>query len=80
MAIGGWRRLAAPLFIGTALTATALVAATGHRLAVLPVWVGIAVGGVALLLLAALIEQRVDDDTTGEPGERLVEAVWNRFA
>jgi hypothetical protein len=58
-AVGGWKRMAAPLVIGTALLTTTVVIASGSQLASLPSWSWLVVGGVALLGLAAAIERRV---------------------
>ncbi len=81
MTIGGWRRLGAPLVIGSGLTIIALVTSFGHELAALPVWAWIATGGVLLLAVAGLIERRTPANTaTGEPGRRLVQVVWQQFA
>ena len=86
VAIGGLRRLAAPLLVGTGLLAAATVLAAGHQLASLPVWVWLAAGGLVLLALALLIEKRSsasDDDgdlDAGGDGERLVQVVWRRFS
>ena len=86
VAIGGLRRLASPLLVGTGLLVAATVLAAGHQLASLPVWVWLAVGGLVLLALALLIEKRSpggDDDREqdgGGDGERLVQVVWRRFS
>ena len=86
VAVGGLRRLAAPLLVGTGLLVAATVLAAGHQLASLPVWVWLAVGGLVLLALALLIEKRSpagDDDReldAGRDGERLVQVVWRRFS
>ena len=54
---GGVRRLGAPLAIGTVgLTATGVVS-IGGRLSSAPTWIWIAVGGVGLLAVAALLER-----------------------
>jgi hypothetical protein len=58
IAIGGWRRLAAPLVIGSALLTTTVVIASGSQLASLPGWSWLVLGGIALLGLAATIERR----------------------
>jgi uncharacterized membrane protein YwaF len=71
--VGGARRLGAPLVFGTiALVGTLLVSA-GPRLAAAPTWAWIAVGGIGLLVVAALLErserpllpigERRDDDS-----------------
>jgi hypothetical protein len=62
MAIGGWRRLAAPLAIGSALLTTTVVIASGSQLASLPGWSWLVLGGIALLGLAAAIERRGKND------------------
>jgi hypothetical protein len=77
VAVGGWRRLAAPLLVGTVL----LVGVAAHEsLAVttaLPTWVWLAVGGSALLGAGIALER----SQTGpmEQGRRLVDAVSDRF-
>lgn len=72
VAVGGWRRLAAPLLAGPALIATSAIMASGHQLASLPVWVWLAVGGTGLLVVAALIEWRSPDTDAGAPAEPLL--------
>ena len=57
VAIGGLRRLAAPLVLGTVMIATTVAAAAGPRLADLDTWVWLAVGGAALIGLAVLVER-----------------------
>ncbi|HSM65819.1 MAG TPA: hypothetical protein VK860_05915 [Ilumatobacteraceae bacterium] len=57
MAIGGVRRLGAPLVLGTLTAITTIVVSAGSRLATTPTWVWIAVGGAGLLVIAALIER-----------------------
>ncbi len=55
--VGGARRLASPLVFGTAgLLATGVIS-VGDRLAAAPTWIWIAVGGVGLLTLAAMLER-----------------------
>jgi hypothetical protein len=58
MAIGGWKRLSAPLVIGSALLTTTIVIASGSQLASLPGWSWLVLGGIALLGLAATIERK----------------------
>jgi hypothetical protein len=62
MAIGGWRRLTAPLVIGSALLIATIVIASGSQLASLPGWSWLVLGGIALLGLAAAIERRAKPD------------------
>jgi len=77
VAVGGWRRLAAPLFLGTAL----LVAVAGYEsLAVtagIPTWVWLAAGGVALLTIGVVLERHETGPIEG--GRRLVEVIGERF-
>lgn len=57
LGIGGWQRLGAPLVAGTIMIGGTLLLSAGPRLAATPTWSWIAVGGVGLLALAALIER-----------------------
>ncbi len=57
LGLGGVRRLGAPLVLGTLIVITTIVVSAGPRLAATPTWVWIAVGGLALLVIAALIER-----------------------
>ncbi len=63
IAVGGWRRMAAPLVIGTGLLTTTVLIASGSQLASLPGWSWLVVGGIVLLGLAATIERRGKSDT-----------------
>ena len=70
--VGGWRHLAAPLVLGTALIGGSVVVSAGPRLAEAPTWIWIAAGGVIMLALAALIERSdrrllFSDPEAGEP-------------
>lgn len=60
--VGGVRRLAAPLVIGTVTLGTTLVSTAGPRLAELDSWVWLAVGGTALIAVAVLVERAVNGD------------------
>jgi len=86
IAVGGVRRLAAPLLLGTALVAATTVLATGHQLASLPVWTWLAVGGVVLLSLALLVERRhseADEPVEragGASDERLIDTIRRTFS
>jgi hypothetical protein len=51
------RRLGAPLVLGTLMVVATMVVSAGERLAATPTWVWIAVGGVGLLVIAALVER-----------------------
>ena len=55
--LGGLRRLGAPLVMGTAIVAGSLLISAGPRLAATPTWAWIALGGLGLLVLAALVER-----------------------
>ncbi len=57
LAVGGVRRLGAPLVLGTLIVIATIVVSAGSRLATAPTWVWIAVGGTGLLVLAALVER-----------------------
>lgn len=78
VALGGVRRLGAPLVLGTLLIASSAVVAGGARLAELPVWLWLAVGGVALLAVAVLIERGGPAEEDTGAADRL-RAVWHRF-
>jgi hypothetical protein len=78
VAAGGYRRLAAPLFLGTGL----LVALVGYETlaitAALPTWTWLAAGG-AVLLTAGIAMERHDLGPL-ETGRRLVDVVDEHFA
>ncbi len=79
--VGGFRRLGAPLVIGTALIAGTLLVSAGPRLAEAPTWAWIAIGGLGLLALAAIVER--DERPllpSADPGtSSLVEEFWKEF-
>ena len=60
--IGGWRRLAAPLVIGTATIGITIVVSAGPRLAELDSWMWLALGGLGLIAVAVLVERTVSAD------------------
>ena len=78
VACGGYRKLAAPLFLGTAL----LVALVGYETlaitAALPTWTWLAAGGSALLAAGIAMERR--DLSPVETGRRLVDVIDDTFA
>ncbi len=78
VAVGGYRRLAAPLFLGTGL----LVALVGYETlaitAALPTWTWLAVGGTTLLAAGIAMERH--DLGPLETGRRLVDVVDDHFA
>ena len=55
---GGRWRLAAPLLLGSGLLVAVVVQAAGERLAALPAWSWLAIGGTFLLLVGLSIERR----------------------
>ncbi|MEQ9164177.1 MAG: hypothetical protein RLN74_15795, partial [Ilumatobacter fluminis] len=63
-ALGAWRRLAAPLVIGTVITAATTFVAMGSDLRAVPTWTWLAVGGLTLLGVAVLIERTSLHGTT----------------
>lgn len=63
-ALGAWRRLAAPLVVGTAITAATTFVAMGSDLRAVPTWTWLALGGLALLGVAVLIERTSQHGTT----------------
>jgi hypothetical protein len=72
-ALGAWHRLAGPLVIGTALTVTAVILSSANTLGALPNWVWLTVGGLGLMVLAALIERG------GMPGKTELRLLMNRW-
>lgn len=78
VAVGGWRRLAAPLFLGTGvLVAVTLVECLG-ALATVPTWGWLALGGSFLLAVGVALERA--DASPAEAGRRLVDVISERFA
>ena len=77
VAAGGWKRLAAPLFLGTALVVGVTVLETLHTLAGVPTWAWLAAGGSALLLAGVAMERSATSPT--EAGRRIVDVVGERF-
>ena len=77
IAIGGLRRSAAPLFIGSLTIIATIVIMVGPALAKLSLWLWVAVGGAFLIGLAMLIERKV----TNESGEqhRVLEKVLKGY-
>jgi hypothetical protein len=62
VAVGGLRRSAAPLLIGSFTTIATIVIMAGPALAKLSLWLWVAIGGAFLIGLAMLIERKVTDD------------------
>jgi hypothetical protein len=65
--VGGLRKLAAPLFIGTGLVVGPTLIMAGPSLAKLSMWLWVALGGAVLIAAAIVIERTVrgDDEATG---------------
>ena len=78
VAAGGYRRLAAPLFLGTALLVILVGYETLAITADLPTWTWLAAGGTTLLAAGVAMERR--DLTPLETGKRLVDVVDEKFA
>jgi hypothetical protein len=76
IAVGGSRRMSAPLVIGTGLLTTTVVIASGSQLASLPGWSWLVLGGVVLLALAMMIERRSKNDAHTSGGLR---SMFDRF-
>lgn len=77
VAVGGWKRLAGPLFLGTALVVAVTVLETLHTLAGVPTWAWLAAGGTALLVAGIAMERSATSPS--EAGRRLVDVVGERF-
>ena len=75
--VGGCRRLAGPMLLGTAL----LVAVTVHEslgaLAGVPTWAWLTLGGSILLSVGIAMER--SDTSPVEAGRRIVDVVAERF-
>lgn len=77
VALGGWQRLAAPLFLGTATLVTITVLESLHTLAGVPTWGWLAVGGTVLLATGVALERTATSPV--EAGRRLVDEVSSKF-
>ena len=78
VAAGGYRRLAAPLFLGTGLLVVLVGYETLAITAALPTWTWLAAGGTALLGAGVAMERK--DLSPIETGKRLVDVVDEKFA
>jgi hypothetical protein len=78
VAAGGYRKLAAPLFLGTGLLVVLVGYETLAITAALPTWSWLALGGTALLAAGVAMERK--DVGPIETGKRLVDVVDERFA
>ena len=77
VAAGGWRRLAGPLLLGTALVVAVTVVESLGALAGVPTWGWLAAGGSVLLAVGVALERA--DASPGEAGRRLVDVIADRF-
>jgi hypothetical protein len=77
IAVGGLRRSAAPLLIGSLTTIATIVIMVGPALAKLSLWLWVAIGGAFLIGLAMLIERKVQDES-GEQ-HRVLEKVLKGY-
>ena len=77
IAVGGWKRMGAPLVIGTALLTTTVIIASGAQLASLPGWTWLVLGGIVLLGVAAMIERR--SNGAGD-GSGSLKSMFGRFS
>jgi hypothetical protein len=77
VAAGGWRRLAAPLLLGTALLVAVVVSETMAYTATMPTWGWLALGGAALVA-AGITMERAEVGPI-ETGRRVLDVVHDRF-
>lgn len=77
VALGGWNRLAGPLFLGTGLLVTMTFLESLHTLAGVPTWAWLAAGGTVLLATGVALERTATSPV--EAGRRLVEEVTAKF-
>jgi hypothetical protein len=77
VAVGGWRRLAGPLMLGTGLVAAVAVVESLPALAGVPTWGWLATGGTFLLLVGLALER--SDTSPVVAGRRLVDVIGERF-
>ncbi len=78
VAVGGWKRLAGPLLLGTALLAAVVVSETLAYTATMPTWGWLALAGSALLA-AGIAMERAEVGPL-ETGRRVLDVVHDRFA
>jgi hypothetical protein len=77
VAVGGWRRLAAPLLIGTTLVVATAAYESLDITRGVPTWAWLAAGGAALLGAGVMMERREVGPI--ETGRRLVDVIHERF-
>ena len=78
VAVGGWRRLAGPLLLGTTLLAAVVLSETLAYTATMPTWGWLALAGSALLA-AGIAMERAEVGPL-ETGRRVLDVVHDRFA
>lgn len=78
VAAGGWRRLAAPLLLGTAVLLAVVASETMAYTATMPTWGWLALSGSALLA-AGIAMERAEVGPI-ETGRRVLDVVRDRFA
>ena len=77
VAAGGWRRLLAPLFLGTVLVVVLAVHESLSALAGVPTWAWLASAGAVLLSVGVALER--SDSSPAEVGRRLVDVLAERY-
>lgn len=77
VALGGWQRLAGPLFFGTGLLVALTFLESLHTLAGVPTWGWLAAGGTVLLATGVALERSATSPV--EAGRRLVDEVTAKF-
>jgi Predicted membrane protein (DUF2157) len=78
VAVGGWRRLAAPLLLGTALVIGVVGFESIDLTRGVPSWAWLALGGSLLLATGIVMERREVGPL--ETGRRMVDVIHERFA
>ena len=77
VALGGWRRLAGPLVLGTGLVVTVTVVESLPALAGVPTWTWLAAGGTFLLLVGLALER--GDTSPVAVSRRVVDVIGESF-
>lgn len=77
VAVGGWRRLAGPLMLGTGLVAAVTIVESLPALSGVPTWGWLATGGTFLLLVGLTVERSETSPVVA--GRRLVDVIGERF-
>lgn len=77
VAIGGWRRLAGPLMLGTGLVSAVTVVESLPAMAGVPTWGWLATGGAFLVLVGLALERSETSPVVA--GRRLVDVIGERF-